>query len=255
MSTEIPLVSLAGPDGAGKSTAAFKAATLMVRERGLILAKPNAPAELFTPEGVTRHYDAVYSLLERLHADFDDKGNKMGVLLVNMIRSTVQGRVIEPRLVRNYNPDAIWRTRDLIVDYAVYQGFYVPYKWVGSVQERIDRAKAISGSRFSNLIFFVTVDPAEAVRRIGQRIEDEKRELPEHGRVHHRHMHEEIGPLTEILAGYYEVLPVIREMHPETRIVEIDSDVIASEEAALIITQETMAYLGGGNQPGWVNYP
>lgn len=249
-----PKVAITGVDGVGKSTSTWYALERLAKGDGLTIIKPNPPAEVITPDGRINQYIGLYSLVDKLHAFVDRYQNKALVLLVNTFRVTIQGRIVEPRMIIHNKPDVVVTTRDLITDSAVYQVFYAPKKLLPPAPQRIDRAKRISGSPYRDLIVFLTVDPDEAVRRIERRIEEEKSRLPIGQRPHWVHLHENTGAIQLLQAEYYEVLPIIRWRHP-TRVAEIDTNIYPREEVSSIIRDEILAFISGNNQREWVNYP
>lgn len=249
-----PKVAITGVDGVGKSTSTWYALERLAKEDGLTIVKPNPPAEVITPDGRINQYVGLYSLVDRIHGFIDRYQNKTLVLLVNTFRVAVQGRIVEPRMINLYSPDVVVSTRDLIIDSAVYQVFYTPKELLRPAQQRINRAKMISGSPYRDLIVLLTVDPSEAVHRIERRIEEEKQKAPVTQRIHWVHLHENEAALQLLQAEYYGVLQLVRERHP-TRIAEIDTNIYSREGVSGIIRNEILNFLSGNNQKEWVYYP
>lgn len=250
----VPKVAVTGVDGVGKSTATWHALEALAKENQLKIVKPNPPAELITPAGRINQYIGLYRLVDRLHGLADRRRSRTSILIVNSLRVALQGRIVEPGLVRRHRPDLIVTTRDLITDSAVYQVFYTPRQLLRPIPERIARAKRVSGTAYRDLILFLTVDPQEAMRRIEKRIEEEKAKAPEITRAHWLHMHENQKAILLLQAEYYQVIPYVRRQNP-TRIIEVDTLEYSREEVSNIIAQEVRAYLDGAREPQWLHYP
>ena len=210
---ETPLRTvITGIDGAGKSTTAGIIAEQMGKEFKLV--KTGRPVYTMVDGDKQYHYQRVIELIDKMHciADKSKKPNFIGG--VNAINVLLNTRIIEPLLIRRFQPDLVLGTRDFHIDPAVYSIVYQPYLAKKSMSERIDFMETVTGTPYRNMVFFLTVPAEEAVSRIERRIAKERANPGTSEREKWRHLHENSQTLTRLQGEYYDALKTIQTKAP-----------------------------------------
>ena len=222
---------ITGIDGAGKSTTAGIIAETMGRRYNLVEPGPSRPVYTIVDGEKKYHYQRFIGLIDRLHG-FADKTRKPEFIgSVNAINVTLSGRVIEPSLIRRFQPELVLGARDFYIDPAVYSVVYQPRLASKPMSERIDFLKTVTGVPFRDIVFFLTVPPEEAVERIERRIAKERANPGASERKKWRHLHENPQTLTRLQSEYYDALKTMQIKSP-IKIYEINTSGIPQVEVA-----------------------
>lgn len=126
----------------------------------------------------------------------------------------MQGRAIEPGLIRKIHPDIVLGERDHLIDPAVYAIFYSPKMGKKDMASRISYIRRVSGMDFRDVVFFLTVSPEEAVGRIERRIAQNRYDPKRPKREKLRQMHEHSIHLARLQSEYSTAFRVIKGLHP-----------------------------------------
>lgn len=231
-SVESPLRAvITGIDGAGKSTTAGIIASRMGQEYKLVKPGPSRPVYTIVDGKKQYHYQWIIGLIDRLHGIADKTRKPEFIGAVNAINVCLNGRVIEPSLVRRFQPELVLGARDFYIDPAVYSVVYQPRLASKPMSERMDFLKSVIGAPFRDIVFFLTVPPEEAVERIERRIAQERANPGASEREKWRHLHENPQTLARLQSEYYDALGTIRTKSP-VKIFEINTSGMPQTQVA-----------------------
>lgn len=225
--------SITGIDGAGKSTVSEMVTASLSPD--IRIAKISRPVYTVTELGKEMRYVRLMKAVDKIHGIADRRTSKKLSLAANAVDVILQGRLIEPGLIKDINPELVLGTRDYLVDPAVYATFYSRLLAGRTTERRVNVFQGITGSSIRDIIFFLTVPPDEAVARIERRMEAEKVGEKNPSRLKWRHMHEEVEHLENLQAEYYKALDVMRKKGTPD-ICEIDTSRYTQSEVADIIS-------------------
>lgn len=227
-------VAITGIDGSGKSTTIADIVGDLALDNTIV---HSASRPVFSVvEGEKRlHFTHLLGLIDKLHGYADGSRNPNLVCAVNAAHVILQGRVIEPSLIKQIQPTLVLGARDLLIDPSVYAVFYSPRLAAKSMPQRIDTLANLTGASVRDIVFFLTVPPEEAVRRIEARMElEQKKNASTTGRIKWKHMHENEVDLERLQREYYSALD---EIHRRTHvdIVEINTSQMNQSEVGDLI--------------------
>ncbi|GEM_PF-988289 len=177
-------VSVLGIDGSGKSTITDSIAMQFGRDN-LRIARVGLPTYTIV-EGERRDpYRRLLGMVDGL------QGLPGGVdIALNVF---LQGRVVEPGLIRSLRPDLLIGSRDYVIDPSVYAMFYSPTLSRRPMGQRLAIMNRITGLNFRKVIFLLTVPPEVALERLerrrtlqkpGTRVVGERRAPDKHENTH-----------------------------------------------------------------------
>lgn len=246
---------ITGIDGAGKSTTAGFVVENLKDECRIVKPGPSRPVYSVVDGEKRYHYQRLIKTIDLLHSLADRSENPELVGVVNAINVTVNGRIIEPTLVRRLQPELVLGARDYYVDPAVYALVYKRTLAKKPMKERIEFLQKVTRVEFRDVIFFLTVPPDEAVERIEERIEREKSNPNASEREKWRHMHEEPETLTLLQHEYYAALKEVQKQAP-IQVFEIDTSNFPQTQVVDLITNTIRQYLGGQcvDNNSWQNF-
>lgn len=234
-SVESPLRAvITGVDGAGKSTTASIIAQRMGQEYRLVKPGPSRPVYTIVSGEKQYHYQRIIDSIDRLHLIADKTRKPEFIGAVNAVNVILNGRVIEPSLVRRFQPELVLGARDFYIDPAVYSIVYQPHLACKPMNKRMDFLKSVTGAPFRDIVFFLTVPPEEAVERIERRIAKERANPGASEREKWRHLHENPQTLARLQREYYDALGTIQTKSP-VKIFEINTSGMPQENVADLI--------------------
>lgn len=237
-------VSITGIDGAGKSTVTRLIAAELGQEQRV--ARISRPSYTIV-DGVKKgRYQKLLGAVDGLHAIADRTENPRYVLGVNALNVVLQGRVIEPGLIRKVQPDIVLGSRDYLIDPSVYAIFYSRKLGKRDMDSRLDYMQRVSGMNFRDVIFFLTVPPDEAVERIERRIALERQDPTRPEREKWRHMHEQPEHLARLQHEYTSALEVAQQ-RSNAKVFELDTSKLGQEEVASFVAATLRDFLGSNN--------
>lgn len=241
---ESPLrVVVTGIDGAGKSTIVGIIAEQMCREYRVVKPGPSRPVYTIVDGEKQYHYRWIIGLIDRLHGLADKTKKPEFIGAVNAINVILNGRVIEPSLVRRFQPELVLGARDFYIDPAVYSVVYQRRLASEPMKKRMDFLKTITGAPFRDVVFFLTVPPEEAVARIERRIAKERQDSGASEREKWRHMHEDPVTLARLQSEYYDALGELQNRSP-VQIYEIDTNGMPQVRVAEFIATAIREQIG-----------
>lgn len=222
--------SVTGIDGSGKSSAVNGAIGLLQNERRIINPS-ECPVYSVIDSQQKFHYQVMINALYRMQGIADRAGIPQAVSSVKAVHVALQGRYIERRLIRKIHPDLVIGGRDMHIDPAVYAIFYSGRLGKKTVNERLNTMERIVGPHNRDIIVFLTVSPQEAMRRISNRLNEQRS-----GRGHD--IHEDAKSLQQLQSEYGLALDVLQKRRSGLEIVEIDTQKFAQDEVAGMIAQK-----------------
>jgi len=222
---QLPRLAITGPDGAGKSTTARMVALQIGQDFRLIQPGPSRPVYAVVNREIQYPFQSLIQLIHRLHGLADRTRRPALVGAVNALNVLLCARVVEPILIRRFDPELILRGRDPRVDPSVYSSVYLPIFARQPMEKRIDSLGRLTGLPCSDVIFFLTVPPDEAIRRIEARIVLEKGDpsiISATRSWRWRHIHEDPDTLAFLQSEFYRGFDALLRRWP-VQIYEIDT--------------------------------
>ena len=231
-------IAITGIDGSGKSTVVdMVLAGGSEEETVLKMTRPLAIYEGGRKRPVMEWYGEA---MDALHHRGDAMRIKPVITAVNGLNVIAQSRLIEPYLSRRLDPDVIWWARDMVVDPAVYAGFYIPELGKRSMEDCVRIFRAIAGPP-CRLLFHLTVEPDTAVKRIRTRIAEQTEDAD---REKWQHIHETPEHLGMLAVRYAKALECVERMYGST-VLTIATDNRDKAEVAEIVQDYAQHYLSG----------
>lgn len=226
-------ISITGIDGSGKSTATDAVALELGKHYRV--ARVSRPAYSVVNGVKNPYYQRLLGAIDSLHATADKTENLRYVLWVNALHVALQGRVIEPGLIKKAKPDILLTSRDYIIDPAVYTSVYAPKYSAQNMVRKIKHMQRITGLSYRDVVFLLTVPPDVAMKRIEQRIAKEKLNPGAAEREKWLHVHEEPETLGNLQSGYFNALKIIQALSEKTQIEIVDTYQQGEDEVAKYI--------------------
>lgn len=244
-------VAITGIDGAGKSTVTDK---LALELGGTYrVARVSRPAFAVINGIKYPFYQRLLKAVDALHASADKTENMRNILWVNALHVALQGRVIEPGLIKAIKPDIVLTSRDYIIDPAVYASVYAPTYCSQNLKRKIRHMQRFTGLSFRDAVFLLTVSPEEAVQRIERRIAQEKLKPGVAEREKWRHLHENVATLGLLQQGYYAALAEVKQQSDKVQIEIVDTQTLDKDgvfQYILVLLQSLLS-----KDDTQVNYP
>ena len=157
--TQPTKVSVLGIDGSGKSTVTDSVAMQLGWDHRI--ARVGLPTYTIV-EGKRRDpYQKLLGIVDGLQRFPGGVDIALNVVL--------QGRVIEPGLIRSLRPDLLIGSRDYVIDPSVYAMFYSPTLSRRPMGQRLSTMNRVTGLDFRKVIFLLSVPPEVAVERLERR--------------------------------------------------------------------------------------
>jgi len=219
-----PTAAIVGVDGAGKTTV-FRKVVEELRDSEDIY-NVSEPTYMISPGS------RVKKRLSSNPVAYHAKGHPW-IHTINSLLTMIRGRVIEPRKINDNSPDILMYDRDKFqIDPAVYAMFYRPRLEKKTMLARLESLHRLNGRPYPDMVFFLTIDPEIAIRRIEQRIQEEKEQLGiKRGHRYWRQKHEELDHLTRLQNQFRVALETLQELCP-VDVYEIETDELSPEEVS-----------------------
>lgn len=229
-------VSVVGIDGSGKGSVTDTIAEGFGQERRV--ARIGLPTYTIVEGQRSEPYRRVLGAIDRLQSLPGGVDIALNVLL--------QGRVVEPGLVRSMMPELLIGSRDYVIDPSVYATLYSPTLSKRPMGLRMDVMQRITGLSPRNAIFFLSVPPEVAVERLERRLAAQKAGVYIPGDRRQRDKHENVHDLKTVRREYHEALNVVTK-HSSTQVFEIDATREQDEVAGRV--RSAIASFMQGTQP------
>lgn len=241
----IPRFVITGPDGAGKSTTARAVALQLGRDYRVVQPGPSRPVYAVVDREMKYPFQTMMKFIHWLHRVADETRKPALVGAVNVLNVLFCTRVVSPFFIRRFKPDVILAARDAWVDPSVYSSIYVPLFAKQSLERRIQQMKWITGVPSSHIIFFLTVSPEEAIRRINARIHAEKTNPEMIARTRSsrwRHIHEDPETLHYLQNEFFNAFRILQQRYP-VQVREINSSAMPQSQVVDSIAGTIRGYL------------
>lgn len=241
----LPRMAITGPDGAGKSTTARLVALRMAQDFRLVQPGPSRPVYAAVNRELHYPFQSLIQIIHRLHAVADRTRTRLFVGVVNALNVLVCARIVEPSLIRRFNPALVFGARDFRVDPSVYSSVYVPFFARLSMRKRLQYLGRLTGVPFNDVVFFLTVPPEEAIRRIDARIAAERADpgrIAETRSWRWRHIHENPQTLAYLQREFYRAFDALQEQSP-VHVYEIDTSGLSQPQVVDFIVRTARAYM------------
>lgn len=231
-------LSVCGTDGSGKDTALTNAYHKFMRDNPtttiLEVGKPtrywDGTQWIIVEPGITRTID-------EWHQRADKSKNPKLITVASLMSVLFMWRHQAPYWSRKFKPDMVISIRDPHIDPAAYAPFYTP-DTMGklSIPDRIKLVKGLTGVPYREEIVFLNLEPEIAVRRIKQRVFEEKATGGDGSRPEKwEHLHENVAGISLIRDEFFKVLGYV-EGSLGIRVTRIDAsqskEVVAGELVA-----------------------
>jgi len=238
-------MAITGPDGSGKSTTARMVALRLGEDFRVVQPGPSRPVYAVLNRRIEYPFQRLIHLIHRLHALADRTRLRFVVGAVNTLNVLVCARVIEPSMVQRFAPDLVLSGRDFRVDPCVYSSVYLPAFAELSLRTRLEWLGRLTGVAFNDVVFFLTVPPGEAIRRIDARIVAERsdpRSIAETRSWRWRHIHEDPQTLAFLQREFFRAFDVLQGQWP-VHVYEIDTSDLPQAEVVEFIVTTVRAYM------------
>ena len=238
-------MAITGPDGSGKSTTTRLVALRLGEDFRLVQPGPSRPVYAVVNRRIQYPFHGLIQLIHRLHAVADRTRMRLLVGAVNALNVLVCARVIEPSLVQGFAPDLVLSARDFRVDPCVYSSVYLPSFARLSLRTRLEYMGRMTGVPFNDVVFFLTVPPEEAIRRIDVRIAAERSNpssIAETRSWRWRHIHEDPQTLAFLQGEFFRAFDVLQGQWP-VHVYEIDTSDLSQSQVVNFIVETARGYL------------
>lgn len=204
--------SVIGIDGSGKSTTISKVFDEL--SSNYRVAKTGRPMYIGDNGNRVYVFGGFTGAMDNLHAYFDEIGSTKGIVVANAANVSLQP-LFEKRIIDKFNPDILIASRDMTICPAVYITYYVKPSRKISTELRMKMFNVIRINGYPDKIVHLEVDPVEAYRRIGKRIEQERGTITERNKW--RQLHENPSDLSELRKYYLEAIDIGERMGLDIR--------------------------------------
>jgi hypothetical protein len=210
--------------------------------------------------GIAYPFQSAIAIIHRLHAVADRTRIRGLVAAVNTLNVLFCARVVVPALVRRFDPELVLGARDFRADPSVYASVYLPRFARLPMSQRLLWLGRLTGVPFNDVVFFLTVPPEEAIRRIDARIADERADpgrIAETRSWRWRHLHEDPQTLALLQREFYAAFEALQQHWP-VHVYEIDTSALPQPQVVEFIVSTARKYLcherAAGARPRWIRH-
>jgi thymidylate kinase len=240
-------ISVIGIDGSGKSSTTLKAIYSLSHHISICKTGRN-PFSIWAGS-ISPCLPKMAECFERLFKRIDATKKRQWIGLTRLLFVFFQGW-LEPYMINKYRPGLVMTTRCMIIDSAIYSGFYYP--WISqriAIENKLRLAQQYSRLPFRDLYFFLDTPIETAMERIYKRISDDHPEIT-FGRDYWLHLHEHEESLRELDRKFRETLMIAQRM-ALFKVVEIDTAKHGEEEVSNFISEYSLGFQKGGSFESW----
>jgi len=240
-------ISVVGIDGSGKSSTAMR--SIFSLSEHFSICKPGRMAfsiyqgnpNMFLPE-ISLFFESLFK-----KADRTKKRNLIGLSRIIFV---LYQNWLEPFMIRKFSPKIVLGTRCMIIDLAIYAGFYYPTLQRAPLDRRLKFISRWIKLPFRDLYFFLETPINEAIERIHRRISQV------HGdyllnREYWLHIHEN-QPILNVLAQGFRQGLVTAQRLKSFHVVEIDTSKYDEVEVSNRISDLTKKFFRNPFQEKWM---
>ncbi|MBI4225877.1 hypothetical protein HY612_02080 [Candidatus Roizmanbacteria bacterium] len=165
MSEKIYKASVTGIDGSGKTTTVHAVASMLGKTFSIgVLASLSEPSYVVRRGEQTVLFPDLASKVLALYENGQEHHNPLALFAAFLSHIFVQGRVIEPYIIKNYDPDYLVQDRHRQIDSVIMSHFY----WLGGIPSRaiVSMVEAVGGKGIVDDVVLLTVSPETASLRV-----------------------------------------------------------------------------------------
>lgn len=193
--SEVYTTSIVGPDGSGKTTTVDTVARMLGKSYSVgVLASLRNPSYVIHGENQKLLFPTLTSKVAMLYEKGQDR-NPLALFASFLSYIAMQGRLIEPHIVKNYHPDVLLQDRHRVVDSIIMFRHYgmrnVPINIMTSAVE------TVGGKSVTDDLILLTISPEIAHRRSRRKKSDN---------------HESLETIKEMAALYPTVISSLVQM-------------------------------------------
>lgn len=172
--SEVYTTSIVGPDGSGKTTTVDTVARMLGKSYSVgVLASLRNPSYVIYGEKQKLLFPTLTSKVAMLYEKGQDN-NPLTLFASFLSYIAMQGRLIEPHIVKNYHPDFLLQDRHRVVDSIIMFQHYgmrnVPINIMTSTVE------AVGGKSVTDNLILLTISPEMAYERSRQKKKSDNHE-------------------------------------------------------------------------------
>lgn len=198
--SEVYTTSIVGPDGSGKTTTVDTVASMLGKSYSVgVLASLRNPSYVIHKGNQQLLFPTLTSKVAMLYEKGQDH-NPLALFASCLIYIAMQGRLIEPHIVKNYHPDVLLQDRHRLVDSIIMFRHYgvrnVPFNIMTSAVE------TIGGKNVTDDLILLTISPEMAYKRSLQKKKSYKKS----------DNHESLQTISKMIALYPTVINYLVRM-------------------------------------------
>jgi thymidylate kinase len=240
-------ISVIGIDGSGKSSTAMR--SIFSLSEHFSICKPGRMAfsmyqgnpKMFLPE-ISIFFESLFKKV--------DQTRKRNLIGFSRIIFVLYQNWLEPFMIRRFSPKIVLSTRCMIIDSAIYAGFYYLTVQRVPLDRRLKLISRWIKLPFRDLYFLLQTPINEAIERIHRRISQE------HGsclvnREYWLHIHEYEPILNKFAQNFRQGLADAQRLK-SFHVVEIDTSKYDEVEVSGLISDLTNKFLQNPFQDKWM---
>jgi thymidylate kinase len=240
-------ISIIGIDGSGKSSTTSRAIRSLSTH--FPICKTGRNPFFIWKDQLSYFLPRVAHFFEVLFKRVDATKKRQWIGLTRLLFVSFQGW-LEPYMIRRYHPVLIMTTRCMVLDSAIYSGFYYPFlSQKMTMETKLKLAQLYSRLPLRDLYFLLDTPIHVAMERIYKRIADDHPAIS-YGRDYWLHLHENEGSLKFLNRKFRETLQIAQGMTP-FKIVEIDTAERGEDRVAQIISDYSVVFREGRLAESW----
>jgi len=240
-------ISVIGIDGSGKSSTTMR--SIFSLSKHFSICKPGRMAfsiyqgnpNMFLPE-ISIFFESLFKKVDRT--------KKRYLIGLSRIIFVLYQNWLEPLMIRKFSPRIVLSTRCMIIDSAIYSGFYYPALQRIPIDRRFKFISRCTKLPFRDLYFFLETPINEAIERIHRRIAQEQGDYLLN-REYWLHLHENQQTLTVLAQNFRQGLADAQRLNC-FHVVEIDTSKFNEAEVSGRISDLTVRFLQNPFQEKWI---
>lgn len=243
-------ISVIGIDGSGKSSTTMR--SIFSLGKHFSICKPGRMAfsiyqgdfKMFLPE-ISIFFESLFK-----KADRTKKRNLIGLSRIIFV---LYQNWLEPFMIRRFSPKIVLSTRCMIIDSAIYAGFYYPALQRVPLGKRLKFICRLTQLPFRDLYFFLETPTNEAIERIHRRISQEHKEHGDYllNREYWLHIHEN-EPILNVLAQNFRQGLADAQRLKSFQVIEIDTSKYNELQVSNLISDFTIKFFQNDSQEKWM---
>jgi len=243
-------ISVVGIDGSGKSSTAMR--SIFSLSEHFPICKPGRMAfsiyqgnpKMFLPE-ISIFFESLFKKV--------DQTKKRNLIGLSRIIFVLYQNWLEPFMIRRFSPKIVLSTRCMIIDSAIYAGFYYLTVQRVSLDRRLKLISRWIKLPFRDLYFLLQTPINEAIERIHRRIAQEHGEHGDYllNREYWLHIHEN-EPILNVLAQNFRQGLADAQRLKSFQVIEIDTSKYNELQVSNLISDFTIKFFQNDFQEKWM---